>query len=91
MIKCKHYKSSYNSFGLILSRDCVLQQFEPYEVVKYWEPYLTIFFGKHQLRICCKIPSHSWLGRKWNTARTVTLAAVTLLMTAWPALAWLVV
>lgn len=68
-MKIRHYTHLYWSFGFIFGRDCVLQQFEPYEVVKCWEPHLCIYAGQHMIKIYAEVPASSWLGRRWGKFR----------------------
>ena len=68
-MKIMIWQMTYRSFGFILGRDCVLSQFEPYEVVKCWEPHLNIYFGKQTIHIYCEVSPRSWLGRKWGQTR----------------------
>ena len=63
-VKIKTYTSTFNSFGIIVSKDCVLQQWEPYEIVSHFEPYIVIYWFKRQIRFVWKVNTSSWLGRK---------------------------
>jgi hypothetical protein len=69
----RKYKTNWPSIGIVISRDCVLQQFEPYETISHWEPYVRIYFWRWQFYFGCKVRPQSrlglWFGRqreKWG-------------------------
>lgn len=68
-LKIKRYAVTWPSFGIIVSRDCVLQQHEPYEVVSYWEPEIKIYFWKTHLRIFWRVRVNTMLGRWFGRQR----------------------
>lgn len=68
-MKIRTYTQTYWSFGFILSRDCVLQQWEPYEVISHWEPYVAIYFGPWQTHIRGRIENQNWIARIWGKRR----------------------
>lgn len=68
-MKCRVYEHFYRAFGVVLSRDCVLSQYEPYELVSRWEPHLCIYLGKRMVKVWCEVKVDSWLGRKFGRWR----------------------
>lgn len=68
-MKWRHHTMLFWSVGIMVSRDCVLRDWEPYEVIKTWEPYVGVYFGKHYWRIWCEVSPYGWLGKRWGKYR----------------------
>lgn len=65
----KRYKTSAPAYGFHISRDCHLQQWEPYEVVDHWEPQIIFYFRHWMFKISVNVPPHSRLGRYYGKQR----------------------
>lgn len=66
------YRNGYWSLGCVVSRDAILSQQEPYEVVSAWEPYVSIYLGPWHMRCGVRLRNRLWMQRLFGRVRRWT-------------------